>query len=60
MSTCAATWWVVPAFLLGGLLLYFGEALQLQPIKPMLKARRTKRLKLKYDELLSNSAVNFN
>jgi hypothetical protein len=30
------------------------------PIKPTLKAPRTKRLKLKYDEPLSNFAFKFN
>ena len=33
--------------------------MQLDPIKPTLKPRGTKRLKLKYDELLSTSAFKF-
>jgi len=33
---------------------------QVDPIKPMLKPPGTKRLKLKYDELLSNVAFKFN
>jgi len=33
---------------------------QVVPIKPELKARRTQRLKLQYDEPLSNFAFNFN
>jgi len=33
---------------------------QVDPIKPTLKAPGTKRLKLKYDELLSNFAFDFN
>ena len=33
--------------------------MQVEPIKPTLKAPGTKRLKLKYDELLSNVAVKF-
>jgi len=37
-----------------------GEAVQVDPIKPTLKAPGTKRLKLKYDEPLSNFAFNFN
>ena len=35
-----------------------GKALQLQPIRRMSKARSTKRLKLKYDKLLSIFAFN--
>jgi len=37
-----------------------GRAVQVDPIKPTLKAPGTKRLKLKYDEQLSNFAFNFN
>jgi hypothetical protein len=37
-----------------------GKAVQVDPIKPTLKAPETKRLKLKYDEPLSNFAFNFN
>jgi len=33
---------------------------QVDPLKPILKAPGTKRLKLKYDQLLSNLAFNFN
>jgi hypothetical protein len=33
---------------------------QVDPIKPMLKAPGTKRLKLEYDKLLSSFAFNFN
>jgi hypothetical protein len=33
---------------------------QVDPIKPTLKAPGTKRLKLLYDKLLSTSAFNFN
>ena len=38
----------------------FGKAVQVDPMKHMLKPPKTKRLKLKYDELLSNFAFNFN
>ena len=34
--------------------------MQVDPIKPKLKPPRTKRLKLDYDELLSNFAFKFN
>ena len=34
--------------------------MQVDPIKPMLKAPRSKRLKLRYDELLSGFAFKFN
>ena len=34
--------------------------MQVDPIKPTLKAPRTERLKLKYDEPLSSFAFNFN
>ena len=34
--------------------------MQVDPIKPTLKAPGTKRLELKYDELLSSFAFNFN
>ena len=34
--------------------------MQVDPIKPTLKAPRTKRLKLNYNELLSNVAFNVN
>jgi len=37
-----------------------GKAVQVAPIKPTLKARGTKRLKLRYDELLSSFAFNLN
>ena len=37
-----------------------GKAVQVDPIKPTLKAPGTKRLKLKYDKLLSSFAFNFN
>ena len=37
-----------------------GKAVQVDPIRPTLKAPNTKRLKLKVDELLSNVAFNFN
>jgi len=37
-------------------LLYPGKAVQVEPSKPMLKAPGTKRLKVKYDELLYNIA----
>ena len=37
-----------------------GRAVQVDPIKPTLKAPGTKRLKLKCDEPLSNFAFNFN
>ena len=34
--------------------------MQVEPIKPILKPPGTKRLKQKYDKLLSSSAFNFN
>ena len=37
-----------------------GEAVQIDPINPKLKAPGTKRLKLKCDILLSTSAFKFN
>ena len=37
-----------------------GRAVQVEPIKPMLKALETKRLKLQYDEPPSNFALKFN
>ena len=37
-----------------------GETVQVYPIKPMLKAPGTKRLKLKCDEMPSNIAFKFN
>ena len=37
-----------------------GEAVQVDPIKTTLKPPETKRLKLKYDKLLSSFAFNFN
>jgi hypothetical protein len=37
-----------------------GRAVQVDPMKPALKAPGTKPLKLKYDELLSSFAFNFN
>ena len=37
-----------------------GRAVQVDPIKPTLKAPGTKRLKLKYDEPLSKIAFEFN
>jgi hypothetical protein len=39
---------------------HHGEAVQVDPIKPKLKAPGTKRLKLKYDELLSTFAFKIN
>jgi hypothetical protein len=36
-----------------------GRAVQIDPMKPMLKAPGSNLLKLKYDVLLSNFAVNF-
>jgi len=38
---------------------HHGEAVQVDPIKPTLKAPGTQQLKLKYDEPLSNFAFNF-
>jgi len=43
-----------------GIDLFLGRAVQVDPIKPTLKAPGTKRLKLKYDELLSHLAFKFN
>jgi hypothetical protein len=37
-----------------------GEAVQVEPMKPMLKAPGTERLKLKYDNLVSRFAFKFN
>jgi len=37
-----------------------GNAVQVDPMKPTLKAPGTERLKLKYDEPISNSAFKFN
>ena len=37
-----------------------GRAVQVHPIKPTLKAPGARRLKLKYDELLSSFALKFN
>ena len=37
-----------------------GKAVHIESVKPVLKAPRTKRLKLKWDKLLSNVAFNFN
>ena len=37
-----------------------GRAVQVEPMKPMLKAPGTKRLKLKYDEPPSNITFKFN
>jgi hypothetical protein len=37
-----------------------GEAVQLDPMQPTLKAPISKRLKLTYDDLLSNFAFKFN
>ena len=37
-----------------------GKAVRVDPIKPTLKASGTKRLTLKYDELLSNFAFKYN
>jgi len=39
---------------------YLGMAVPIEPIKSMLKAPGTKRLKLNHDELLSSLAFNFN
>ena len=36
-----------------------GKAVQVDPIKPTLKAPGTKRFKVKYDKLLSSFAFNF-
>jgi hypothetical protein len=40
--------------------IYQGEAVQVELMKPKLKAPGTKRLKLKYDNLLSSIAFKFN
>ena len=64
-STCAATkgsiippeWSAADCPRLPGAL---GRAVQVDPIKPTLNAPGTKRLKLKYVELLSSFAFNFN
>jgi hypothetical protein len=40
--------------------LYNGRGVQVEPMKPMLKPRVTKRLKLIYGEPLSKSAFKFN
>jgi hypothetical protein len=37
-----------------------GRAVHVEPVKPMLKAPGTERLKLRSDELLSNLAFKFN
>jgi len=37
-----------------------GRAVQVEPMKPMLKGSGNKRLKLNYEQLLSNFAFNFN
>jgi TPR repeat protein len=39
---------------------HLGKAVQVDPIKPTLKAPGTKRLKPKYDQPLSSIAFNFN
>ena len=39
--------------------MHLGRAVQINPIKPMLKAPETKRLTLKHDEQLSDVAFNF-
>jgi hypothetical protein len=39
---------------------YLGKAVQVDPVTPSLKPPETKRLKLYYDELLSNFASKFN
>ena len=39
---------------------HHGKAVQLDPIKPTLTAPKSKRLKLKHDELLSTYAFDFN
>ena len=39
---------------------HHGRALQVDPIKPTVKAPGTKRLKLEYEELPSNFALKFN
>jgi hypothetical protein len=50
----------------GAVFLYFvppavlGRAVQINPIKPILKAPKTRRLKLKHDETLSIVAFEFN
>ena len=56
VDTCAAFSAMLPR---GGTPPAPGNAVQLDPIKPMLQAPGTKRLKLKYDELLSNVAFKF-
>ena len=43
-----------------GILARLGKAVQVDPMNPTLKAHGTKRLKLKYDVLLSNFASKFN
>jgi len=40
--------------------LHDGRAVRVDPIKPVLNAPGTKRLNLKYDEVLSNFAFKFN
>jgi hypothetical protein len=37
-----------------------GRAVQVEPMRHILKAPKTKRLRLQYDELLSNLDFNFN
>jgi hypothetical protein len=39
---------------------FLGKAVQVDPIKPVLKAPGIKHSKAKYDELLSNAAFEFN
>ena len=52
---CAAVWIAKPAGKSRGR----GRAVQVDPMKPVLKAPGTERLMLKYDEPLSNFALNF-
>jgi hypothetical protein len=44
----------------GSVQIAYGRAMQVNPIKPMLKAPGTDRLRLKIDQLLSTSAVKCN
>ena len=52
------TWTVVPSD--GAHPIRLGKAVQVQPMKPMLKASGATRLKLKYDTLLSSFPFNLN
>jgi hypothetical protein len=46
--------------IVAGLAPPLGRAVQVEPIKPMLKASGTRRLKMIYDDPLSNFAFKFN